>query len=441
MSDVSPAAEPCRDHPEEITGRYRLGPVLRRSPGCCSHRAVDRLLRRTVSVTLVDRPGPHDLTLPEQSWLGRPPEVAELYDGGAWRGRTFLVTQHPEALTLAETTAPGGLTVAEVRDLGVAVTGVLAPLHRHGRAHGGLGPGTVAWSERGAALSDVGLLPWLAQWSDLRLDPPFPAPESGAAPAADVYALGRLLHELAPRRVPGALRALLDGMTAASPLARPGIEDVAERLAALPVSSRRRAGAAAARGRRAVVVAAAVLLLAGGAGLGALVTASGDGSGAAYASAAEPTPVPGVPLPPAVAVAAPPVPEPLSEPVSEPVAASLEAEPVRSRETSDESPEPVAATEALAARPERRSDSDRPEARERTDSEDDERGSDASEPGSDRRDESRADESRSDDRSGTDRSERRSERLLDRADRGRSDDRSHGRGHGGSSKGRGASGT
>ncbi|WP_433799190.1 hypothetical protein [Actinomycetospora sp. CA-084318] len=299
------AVDLCHDHPAEIAGRYRLGPVLRRSPGCCSHRGTDRLLRRTVSVTLVEGDG---LVLPAQSWHGRSPEVAEVYDGGPWHGRLFLVTQHPGA-TLAETTPPGGLSVAEVRDLGLAVADTYAPLHRRGRAHGGLGPGTVAWSDRGAAFSDVGLLPWLARWSDVRLDPPYPAPGRAADPAADVYALGRLLGELGPRRPPRAVGALIEDMTTASPAARPRIEDVADRLRSLPVPSRRRVGDAAARGRRAVVVAAAVLLLAGGAGVGALVTGSGAGSASAYAAAVDPTPVPGVPRPPALA-AAPPLPGP-----------------------------------------------------------------------------------------------------------------------------------
>ncbi|MCD2189695.1 hypothetical protein [Actinomycetospora soli] len=299
------AAELCRDHPDEIAGRYRLGPVLRRSPGCCAHRATDRLLRRTVSVALVEGEG---LVLPEQSWQGRSPEVAEVYDGGAWRGRLFLVTQHPGA-TLAETTPPAGLSAVEVRDLGLAVADALAPLHRHGRAHGGIGPGTVARTDRGAVFSDVGLLPWLARWSDVRLDPPYPAPGDGPATAADVYAVGRLLDELAPRRLPAATRTLLTDMTAADPAARPDIAVVADRLRALPVPSRRRVGAAGARRRRAVVVAAAALLLGSGVGLGAVVSAAGGGSSTAYASAVEPTLVPGVPLPPTVA-AAPPVPGP-----------------------------------------------------------------------------------------------------------------------------------
>ncbi|GLZ55774.1 hypothetical protein [Actinomycetospora sp. NBRC 106378] len=404
------AVEPCHDHPAEILGRYHLGPVLRRSPGCCSHRAVDRLLRRTVSVTMIDRAGSQDLTLPGQSWLDRSSETAEVYDGGSWRGRTFLVTQHPEARTLAETTPPAGLDVAEVRELGLAVAGALVPLHRRGRSHGGLGPGTVAFSERGAALSDVGLLPWLAQWSDLRLDPPYPAPGSGSAPAADVYALGRLLAELGPPRVPAALRALLDAMTAASPAARPTVEDVLERLRTLPVRSRRRGGAAAARGRRAVVVAAAALLLAGGAGLGALVNASGAGSAAAYAAAVGSTPVPGLPLPPAVATVPPlpepapePVPQPVPQPIPEPVeaAAPRAAEPVGSQETSDGAGGHAA--EARAARLEHRSDSDGPESRVRTDSDHDDQASDDSASGDSASDDSASDDSASDDSASDDR--------------------------------------
>ena len=49
----------CADHVDVVAGRYRLGPALRRSAGCCAHRAYDELLQRTVRVTLVES-GPTD---------------------------------------------------------------------------------------------------------------------------------------------------------------------------------------------------------------------------------------------------------------------------------------------------------------------------------------------------------------------------------------------
>ncbi len=94
--------------------------------------------------------------------------------------------------------------------------------------HGGLGAGTVTWGPRGTSLVDFGLLPWLARWGDVPVAPPFPAPEQRtgmpSGPATDVYALGRLLGELAPERgLRVGLRDLIADMTAESPTARPSL--------------------------------------------------------------------------------------------------------------------------------------------------------------------------------------------------------------------------
>ncbi|NMO92677.1 hypothetical protein [Actinomycetospora sp. TBRC 11914] len=289
---------PCDDHADVVGDRYRLGPVLRRSPGCCAHRAYDGLLQRTVSVTLVagvpDPTAP--LSLAPQSWHDRGPEVAELYDAGSDGDRVFLVTQHPDQPTLAETTPPGGLDVRDVRELGTAVATALLPRHQHGAVHGGLGAGTVAWSPRGTSLADFGLLPWLARWGDVPVAPPFPAPEqrTGAphGPASDVYALGRLLGELAPEHGlrPG-LRGLLADMTAESPAARPSLDEVLARLTTVPAAVRplRAARSTLERhGRRVGLAAAACCLVGLGVGLAAAGTAPAEpgAAGATLATAA-----------------------------------------------------------------------------------------------------------------------------------------------------------
>ncbi|NYD36370.1 hypothetical protein [Actinomycetospora corticicola] len=431
------ADDPC-DHPGEIVGRYRLGPLLRRSPGCCSHRATDRLLRRSVSVTLVDGLGSsEDLTLPTQSWHGRSPEVAELYDGGSWHGHRFLVTQHPDSPTLAETAPPDGLSADEVRDLGVAVAVALAPLHRRGHAHGGLGAGTVSWSARGAAFSDVGLLPWLARWSDMGLTAPHPAPERDVTPATDVYALGQLLGELAPPRVPGPLRELLTAMTAADPVDRPTVDAVAERLVALP-DARRRVGGLVARGRQLAVAAVAAVLLATGVGVGVVINGAGAGSSTAYASDVGPTRVPGVPLPPAAALVLPPD-EPVGS-VAAPVeadAAPVEAAPVEAAPVPRAGAGGSMARRAPTARPSTSRSEDRPgdadDRQNRSDRGDPGKGdSDAGEPNKSEPDES--DRSRSDDQDRSSTTEDRRSANRDsgpvRKDRGMKRDRgSHDDGH------------
>ncbi|MFC5064137.1 hypothetical protein [Actinomycetospora atypica] len=299
---------PCTDHALVVADRYHLGPVLRRSPGCCAHRGYDELLQRTVTVTLLAGRGP--LVLPPRSWLDRGPEVAELFDAGDLDDRLFLVTQHPAERTLAETTPPGGLDAAEVRALGAAVADTLIPRHRHGSAHGGLGAGTVAWTPRGASLAEFGLLPWLERSGELPVTPPFPAPERGTGaphdPAGDVYALGRLLDELAPAHRRGGLRELLAEMTADAPADRPTMEEVARRLSATREPGRTRA-ALDRHGRSAALVAAACCLVLLGVGFsafsGSAPTAPGATLSATAAAPARAVPRPAASFPVAPSMA------------------------------------------------------------------------------------------------------------------------------------------
>ena len=302
-------SERCGGHDDVVADRYRLGPVLSRSAGCCAHRAYDELLQRSVRVTLVES-GPTEgvsFAVRPQGWRDRDPEVAELFDAGTEYGRFFLVTHHPDDPTLAETTPPGGLDLGQLRDLGTAVATALVPRHERGVAHGGLGAGTVAFTSQGASLAEFGLLPWLARWGDVPVTPPYVAPEqrTGAesGPASDVYALGRLLGELAPQGGlrPG-LRTLLVEMTAESPSARPSMAEVRRRLASR--ACRGPSLAAGPRGRRLGVVAAACCLVGLGIGLCAFageVPAVGSAGATLAATAAVPAPV--IPMVPLVPVA------------------------------------------------------------------------------------------------------------------------------------------
>jgi serine/threonine-protein kinase len=300
----------CHDHVEIVADRYRLGPVLRRSADTCAHRAYDELLQRTVRVTLVtaDPAAPASFVLRPQGWQDRDPEVAELFDAGREHDRLFLVTHHPDEPTLAETTPPGGLDLGQLRHLGTAVATAQVPRHQRGAAHGGLGAGTVAFTPQGASLAEFGLLPWLARWGDVAVAPPYVAPEQRTGvdpgPASDVYALGRLLTELAPEHGlrPG-LRALLAQMTAESPSARPTMAQVQRRLAGRDGLGVTSADGASRRGRRVGLVAAACCLVGSVVGLSAFageVPAIGSDGATLAATAAVPAPVIALaPLPPA----------------------------------------------------------------------------------------------------------------------------------------------
>jgi TolB-like protein/Tfp pilus assembly protein PilF len=108
---------------------------------------------------------------------------------------------HPDAyvpLTAKELTRRRGrLPVAECVALGVALARNLAGLHARGLVHRDIKPSNVIIVNRLARLADIGLV---APHADARTpvgSEGFMPPEGPGTPAADVFALGRVLYQLA----------------------------------------------------------------------------------------------------------------------------------------------------------------------------------------------------------------------------------------------------
>ncbi|WP_052304897.1 protein kinase family protein [Stackebrandtia nassauensis] len=119
----------------------------------------------------------------------------------------------------------GPLPETEVAALGAALAEALDAMHQYGLAHGDLKPGNVIMASDGPRLVDVGVA------------------VADASPAADVFALGRVLTFAAtatdpvaaeapwPDGIDGELREVLAACLARDPRERPGAVEVLERLA------------------------------------------------------------------------------------------------------------------------------------------------------------------------------------------------------------------
>ena len=101
-------------------------------------------------------------------------------------------------LTLKEVKARRGrLPAAECVTFGVALARSLAGLHAHGLVHRDIKPANVILIGGVPKLADIGLVAETAATMSYVGTEGFVPPEGPGKPAADVYALGRLLYELA----------------------------------------------------------------------------------------------------------------------------------------------------------------------------------------------------------------------------------------------------
>ena len=139
------------------------------------------------------------------------PAVCQVYEIGEHEGEPYIAMELLEGEALAARIARGPIPLREAVDLALGILAGLDALHRQGIVHRDLKPSNVFLTPSGVKLLDLGLaLPVqedLGQ-SDLRLTrtgmligtPGFMAPEQwtheAVGPAADLFALGALLHEM-----------------------------------------------------------------------------------------------------------------------------------------------------------------------------------------------------------------------------------------------------
>jgi len=138
----------------------------------------------------------------------RAPSLVRVLFQGERSGRPYLLMQYVPGRTLREVLEQDGpLPEPRLRALGVDLAAALAALHAHGLVHGDVKPENVRLDDEGrAVLLDLGFA--RRARADARREPladagslAYLSPErvrgESAAPAADVFALGVVLYELA----------------------------------------------------------------------------------------------------------------------------------------------------------------------------------------------------------------------------------------------------
>jgi hypothetical protein len=274
-----------------VGGRYRLVEQVAAGGMGSVWKAWDEVLHRPVALKqLHTQPG---LT-PEQAQLASSramrearitarlhhPNAVPVYDVVDHQGQPCLVMQYLPSRSLQAVLAERGtLTVPEVARTGSEVAAALAAAHRAGVVHRDVKPGNILIDQEGTAkVTDFGISHALG---DVALTstgivtgtPAFLAPEVARGVesgfASDVFSLGSTLYaalegnppfgtsenpmavlhraasgQIDPPRRSGPFTDLLLRMLAADPAARPAMDEVASRLAAIPATAANRAHAA-----------------------------------------------------------------------------------------------------------------------------------------------------------------------------------------------------
>jgi eukaryotic-like serine/threonine-protein kinase len=266
-----------------LGGRYRLGPEIASGGMGSVHRAWDERFAREVAIKVLrsgaDRVEQERLRR-EAQYLARldHPNLVAVLDAGADRLRSgdtvwfaMELVAGPDLRSLLK--GDGPLDGPTLRRILVGLLAALGALHDAGLVHRDLKPANVLltaepWTGRwDVKLVDLGIAQHartehLTSTGQIVGTAAYLSPEqvSGGeiGPATDVYALGLLAVEALTGRIafPGgpaetaaarlvrapelppaldpAWRAVLSAMTALDPAARPGVEDLAARVAGLP---------------------------------------------------------------------------------------------------------------------------------------------------------------------------------------------------------------
>jgi eukaryotic-like serine/threonine-protein kinase len=255
-----------------LAKRYRLVEYLG-GTNAEVYRGYDRQLRRPVAVKIARAGSDFEAARFENEMRVlaslRHPSLVTLYDAGVADKRPYLVMQYVPGMTLGSRLRSTRLAPVEARRIGRALASALEYLHGVGVIHRDIKPDNVLLSADGEVfLADLGI----ARAGDAAAltaagmvigTPAYLAPEQVAADAVgapcDVYALGLVLLECltgrreyrggnavevalmrltrppgVPADLPAPWPALLAGMTATDPAARPTAAEVADSLGVIP---------------------------------------------------------------------------------------------------------------------------------------------------------------------------------------------------------------
>jgi serine/threonine-protein kinase len=222
-----------------IAERYRLERLIGSGGMSEVWLAEDLRLRRWVAVKLLREGSEPELGRSieaEARTVARlqHPNIAGVYDAGTIDGRGYLVMEYVHGLSLREILEQRGqLTPGEAGSYGAQIADALQFAHEHGVVHSDVKPENILVTESGVTkVVDFGIAATLTQTltpaaaQELLGTLAYLAPEvlQGAAPspAADVYALGLTVFELAAGRLPfsGATPAAIAGQRLGQPAPR-----------------------------------------------------------------------------------------------------------------------------------------------------------------------------------------------------------------------------
>jgi hypothetical protein len=226
-SGARPVSRPQRVAPNTLVGRFRVLSHLGGGGMGDVYLAEDTALGRRVALKLIQRRWVESQEALTRFQIEaratarlRHRHIVTIHEIGAFEGMPYLALEYLEGRTLAEHALDASgvalLPVTEVLRIGQAIAEALAEAHRNGVVHRDLKPANVHVGQRGevrvldfglAKIADVDPAASLAtaatatDHTQLAGTPLYIPPERwegrASTPAADVWALGVVLHELA----------------------------------------------------------------------------------------------------------------------------------------------------------------------------------------------------------------------------------------------------
>ena len=204
-------AEPLDEftvHSGDMLGPYRLGEVLGAGGMGTVFEGEDTRLGRKVAIKISREKYSHHFQFEARAIAAlNHPNICTVYDVGP----DYLVMELVEGETLKQRISRGKLSLEEVYRLGRQIADALAAAHARGIVHRDLKPANIMLGQNGVKVLDFGLAKTgiTEHHTEAHVvigTPAYMAPEQtegqAAAPAADLFALGLVLYEMASGRLP-----------------------------------------------------------------------------------------------------------------------------------------------------------------------------------------------------------------------------------------------